>query len=181
MRIELGDFAIRPWRAGDEDALVRHANNRKIWINLRDRFPHPYTAQDAARWIQVSTAQPTVTNWAIEVAGEPVGGIGLRLQEDVDRVSAELGYWLGEPFWNRGIMSRAIPAMTAHGFATLSLTRIYALPFLSNEASQRVLEKAGYRREAVLRRSAIKNGEVLDQALYAITDLDFAAGGRLVR
>jgi ribosomal-protein-alanine N-acetyltransferase len=175
MRIELEGFAIRPWQAGDERALVRHANNRRVWINLRDRFPHPYTPDDAARWIQVATARSPATSWAIEVDGEPAGGISLKLQDDVDRVAAELGYWLGETFWNRGIMSRAVRAVTRHGFAEFGLTRIYALPFLPNEASQRVLEKAGYKREAVLRRSVIKNGEVLDQALYAFTDQDLAA------
>ena len=174
MRIEGDGFAIRPWRSGDEPSLVRHANNRRIWINLRDQFPHPYTASDASRWIQLASARSPVTSWAIEVSGEAVGGISLKLQEDVDRVSAELGYWLAEPFWNRGIMSRAVRAITEHGFAHFSLTRIFALPFLPNEASQRVLEKAGYTREAVLRRSVIKNGEVLDQALYAITDHDVA-------
>jgi len=176
MRIELEGFAIRPWRPGDEPSLVRYANNRDVWINLRDQFPHPYTAGDAARWIQIATARSPVTSWAIEVGGEPVGGISLKLQDDVDRVSAELGYWLGEQFWNRGIMSRAVRAVTRHGFAQFSLTRIYALPFVPNEASQRVLEKAGYKKEAVLRRSVIKDGEVLDQALYAITDRDVAAG-----
>src|SRR5690606_1724188 len=145
-----------------------------IWLNLRDRFPHPYTAADAEWWIGHASNRHPPTSHAIEVDGEAAGDVSLTLHEDVERVSAEIGYWLGESFWNRGIMSAAVRAITRYGFSEFSLTRIYALPYASNVASHKVLERSGYTREAVLRRSAIKEGIVLDQVLYAITDLDIS-------
>lgn len=155
---------------------MRHANDREIWLNLRDRFPHPYTAADAAAWVRIAAVEVPQTSFAIEVDGEAAGGISLMPHEDVERVSAEIGYWLGRAYWGRGIMSVAVGAATGYAFSTFGLTRVYALPFLRNTASARVLEKAGYTREGVLRRSAIKDGVVLDQALYAITDLDLVSG-----
>jgi RimJ/RimL family protein N-acetyltransferase len=118
------------------------------------------------------TAHPP-TGLAIAVGEEAVGSIGVMLHPDVERVSAELGYWLAEPFWGRGITTAAVRAMTAYALATFPLTRIYAVPFASNLASGRVLEKAGYRLEARMRRSAIKDGRVVDQLLYAVTDEDW--------
>ena len=172
--IECGLCRLRPWRAGDESTLVLHANNREVWLNLRDRFPHPYTPADARAWIQAATSRDPPTDFAIEVSGEAVGGVGVKLHEDVDRVSAELGYWLGRTFWGRGIMPVAVRAATEYAFSSFGLTRVYALPYARNPASIRVLDKAGYVREALLRRSAIKDGVVLDQVLLAITDQDLA-------
>jgi [ribosomal protein S5]-alanine N-acetyltransferase len=163
---------VRSWRATDVERLPVHANNRNLWLNLRDRFPHPYTSDDAVRWIEhVLQIQPE-TNFAIDVGGEAVGGIGVVLHEDVERCSAEIGYWLGERYWGHGIASAAVGAFTAYAFDAFRLTRIYALPFAHNRASARVLEKAGYRCEGTLRRSAIKDGVVLDQLMYAMTDVD---------
>jgi RimJ/RimL family protein N-acetyltransferase len=177
MQIDLKTCKLRPWRAGDEASLVLHANNRDIWLNLRDRFPHPYTSADAEAWIRFASSKEPTTNFAIDVDGDAVGGVGLLLHDDVERVAAEIGYWLGESFWNRGIMSAVVAAVTQYGFDRFSLTRIYALPNARNTASQRVLEKAGYAREGVLRRSAIKDGTILDQVLFAITDEDFNRRG----
>ena len=158
---------VRSWRAGDLGTLVANANNRNIWINLRDRFPHPYTARDGREFLQHAREQLPETAFAIVVNGEAAGGIGFQLQGDVERVSAEIGYWLGEPFWGRGIATEALVALTRHAMAMHGLTRVYALPFAWNTASCRVLEKAGYRLEARLRRSAIKDGRVTDQLQYA--------------
>lgn len=174
MRYELQNCLLRPWRVGDEASLVVHANNRDVWLNLRDQFPHPYTREDAEAWVKFASNQTQPTSLAIEVDSEAVGGVGLKLHDDVERVSAEIGYWLGQRFWNRGIMSAAVRAVTEYGFEHFSLTRVYALPFVTNVASHRVLEKAGYVREGLLRRSAIKDGVVLDQVLFAITDRDLA-------
>jgi ribosomal-protein-alanine N-acetyltransferase len=101
------------------------------------------------------------------VNGEAVGGIGFQLQGDVERVSAEIGYWLGEPFWRRGIATEALVALTKYALVTHGLTRVYAVPFASNTASCRVLEKAGYVLEGKLRRSAVKDGNITDQLQYA--------------
>jgi RimJ/RimL family protein N-acetyltransferase len=158
---------IRDWTAGDLDALVRHANNRNIWIHLRDRFPHPYLESHGRQFLEHMAQLPSRTIWAIEVDGEAAGGIGLEPLTDVERISAEIGYWLGEAHWGRGITTDALRAVTAHAFATMDLMRIFALPFADNPGSIRVLEKAGYVREGHLRRSAIKDGIVRDQLLFA--------------
>lgn len=172
VRIDLHRCVLRPWRTGDEPSLVAHANSRDVWLNLRDTFPHPYTRADAEAWVELASNQAQPTDLAIEVDSEAAGGVGLTLHDDVERVSAEIGYWLGQRFWNRGIATAAVRAVTEYGFEQFSLTRIYALPYAANVASHRVLEKAGYVREGLLRRSAIKDGIVLDQVLFAITDRD---------
>lgn len=158
---------VRSWERGDVESLALHANNRNIWINLRDRFPHPYTKSDARSFIREARAQRPEMAFAIAVDGAAVGGIGFVVNSDVERVSAEIGYWLSEQFWGRGIMTEALGAVTKHAAATHGLTRLYALPFASNTASCRVLEKAGYVREGTLRRSAIKDGRIIDQLQYA--------------
>ena len=167
MELPLSRCVVRSWRISDADALVVHADNERIWINLRDRFPHPYTRRAAREFLRAVREQAPETFFAIEVGGEAAGGIGYVLQSDVDRVSAEIGYWLGEPFWGRGIVTEALVAITSYAFAHHELTRLFAVPFASNAASCRVLEKAGYRLEGRLRRSAIKNGQIIDQFQYA--------------
>ena len=172
MQIDGGVCVVRSWRPDDEEALVRHANNRNVWKDLRDRFPHPYTREDARSWIGYATRVRPETDFAIDVGGEAVGNIGLGLQRgDIERCAAEVGYWIGEAYWGRGVATAALRALTAYAFETFGLTRLYAVPFASNVASLRVLEKAGYRREGVLRRSAIKDGVVKDQVMYAKTDV----------
>ncbi len=167
MQLTLASCVVRSWKVADAEPLAHHANNYKIWLNLRDAFPHPYTLQHAREFIKsVRNRAPEMT-FAIAVNDEVVGSVGFVLRHDVERVSAEIGYWLAEPFWGRGIATEALIAVTDYALATHALTRIYALPFASNAASCRVLEKAGYALEARLRRSAIKNGVVTDQFQYA--------------
>jgi RimJ/RimL family protein N-acetyltransferase len=163
----LNTCIVRPWRSTDLESLVRYANNRNVWINLRDRFPHPYTHRDGHVFLRQALNQSPDTAFAIAVGGEAVGGIGYQPQTDVERVSAEIGYWLGEPFWGRGIATEALVAVTRQAIEAHGLTRLFAVPFAWNAASCRVLEKAGYVLEARLRRSAIKDGHVTDQLQYA--------------
>jgi RimJ/RimL family protein N-acetyltransferase len=159
---------VRRWRASDADALVRHANNANIAKHLRDRFPHPYTADDARTFLLYVTKHDTeATNLAIEVEGQAAGAIGLSTGSDVERYSAEIGYWLGEAYWGRGVVSEALALVTERAFERLDLLRLFALPFADNAASVRVLEKAGYVREGILRSSAVKYGQPRDQFLYA--------------
>ena len=167
MHVSLTTCSVRSWRAADADSLVTYANNRKIWLNLRDRFPHPYTKRDALEFLRSVRAQQPNTVFAIVVDDEAVGSIGFFPQADIGRVSAEIGYWLAEPFWGRGITTDALVAVTKHAIEQHQLTRIFAMPFASNRASCRVLEKAGYVLEARLRRSAIKDGAIVDQFQYA--------------
>jgi len=167
MQLRLKTCDVRSWQLGDLDSLVVHANNRNVWINLRDRFPYPYTAKDGRRFIRGARNMDPETFFAIAVSGEAVGGIGFVLQSDVERTSAEIGYWLGESLWGRGIMSEALAATTTYAIERHGLTRIFAVPFANNVSSCRVLEKAGYVLEGRLRRSAIKAGTILDQLQYA--------------
>ena len=168
MHLPCGPCALRSWRGDDLDALLRHADNPRVAAQLRDRFPHPYTRADGEAWLALATTMRPETNFAIEADGQFVGGIGLVLGHDVERVSAEVGYWLGEGVWGRGIASAAVRAVSEHAFAAYGLTRLFAVPYARNAASARVLEKAGYVLEGRLRRSAIKDGVVLDQLLYAL-------------
>jgi ribosomal-protein-alanine N-acetyltransferase len=171
MELDFGHFRLRPWQPGDEESLACHANNPKIWRNVRDRFPHPYTRADAEAWIAIASTDTPLTNFAIAVDGAAVGGIGVMLQEDVSRKSAEIGYWLGEAYWGRGIVTAAVRAMTDYAFATFDLCRLYANVFEWNPASMRVLEKAGYEFEGRRRKSAIKEGQIIDEMIYAIIRL----------
>jgi len=167
MNLKLARCEVRSWTMSDVEPLARHANNRKIWLNLRDAFPHPYTRQDAREYIRDVRDRVPETSFAIAVNGEAIGSIGFVLHRDVERVSAEIGYWLAEPFWGKGIATEALTAVTNHALATHGLTRIFAVPFAWNTASCRVLEKAGYVLEARLRCSAIKDGQLTDQFQYA--------------
>jgi RimJ/RimL family protein N-acetyltransferase len=167
MKIDFGNCKLRSWHLEDVGSLVKHANNRKIWVNLRDQFPHPYTQTDGQNWIQTALTVRPETSFAIDVGGMAVGSIGFRLQTDVERFSAEVGYWLGEEFWGRGIGTAALKAATQYAVGAYRLNRIFALPFEGNIASMHVLEKARYRRECQLRKSVYKNGQFMDQLLYA--------------
>jgi RimJ/RimL family protein N-acetyltransferase len=167
MRLELSRCTIRPWSDGDAESLHRHANNRRVSMHLRDRFPYPYELHHAKSFIAWIGQQPDATVWAIEVNGEAAGGIGIELHQDVERVSAEVGYWLGEAIWGRGIATEALVAITGVAFQRFDLTRIYAVPFADHAASVRVLEKAGYVLEGRMRQSAIKDGKIRDQLMYA--------------
>ena len=179
MRIECGPCALRPWQPGDASALVRHANDRRVWEGLRDRFPHPYTRTDAEGWIAFAGKQQPLLNLAIVVDDEPVGGIGIDPQDDVHRHTAELGYWLGAAVWGRGLATAAVRGMTSHVFGTLEVRRLYATPFSSNAGSARVLEKLGYRHEGRLRAHVLKDGRILDLDVYGVLREEWAgrAGG----
>ena len=165
--LNLRSCSIRLWSEEDADALQRYANNRKIWLNLRDIIPHPYSLQDAQAFLGFAT-QANSTDFAIANETEAIGCIGLRLGNDVHRKTAELGYWLGEPFWGRGIMTEAVTAFTRFAFRAFHLQRIFAEPFEGNTPSVRVLEKAGFVCEGRLRANVFKDGKVVNSLLYAL-------------
>ena len=167
MRRVLEHCELRPFTAADAPSFARYANDLTVWRNLRDVFPHPYTLEHAVAFLEHVATRPPGCHMAIVIGGEAVGSIGLKLGTDVERVSAELGYWLGAPFRGRGVMTEAIRAFTDDAFDRFELTRIFALPFAHNAASCRVLEKAGFTLEGVLRWSAIKEGQNIDQRQYA--------------
>jgi ribosomal-protein-alanine N-acetyltransferase len=177
MLITLSGFAVRDWQPDDAPSLARHANDRRIWLNMRDAFPHPYTVADAEAFVAfVADMQPR-SYFAIARGDQAIGGIGYTLRSDVERISAEIGYWLGTAFWGRGIMTAALRAVTAYTFREHpELRRLYAVPYAGSAASVRVLEKAGYRCEGRMRQSAIKDGRITDQLLYAIVRDEIETG-----
>lgn len=158
---------VREWRPGDVDSLVKHANNIKVWRNLHDAFPHPYTRADAVTWIKQTAKDHADTVFAIEVDGNAVGGIGLHPGHDVHHRTAAIGYWLGEEYWGRGIVTEALIAVTEYAFSKFDLARLEAFVFEWNPASARVLEKAGYILEAKLKKRVTKDGRTVDCFLYA--------------
>ena len=169
MELKLNTCIVRPFRRGDEESIARHANNYKVWRNLRDRLPHPYTLDNARDWVRLNCDEAVPTHFTIVVDGEAAGSIGLVFYDDIHRHTAEIGYWLGAEFWGRGIVTEAVRAFTDWAFANFDLRRIYAGVFARNAASARVLEKAGYEFEARLRMAVTKEGETMDELIYATT------------
>jgi len=170
MEIELSICALRPCRDGDQADIVRHANNPNVATHLRDVFPQPYTRNDADKWIAHVAKESPPLNLAITVENRLIGGIGLMPGTDIHRVSAEVGYWLGESHWGRGIATCALQGITQYAFATFSeLNRLFAYVDQDHAASIRVLEKAGFRCEGRLIGAAVKHGQIRNQILYAIT------------
>ncbi len=167
MILDLGCCRVRPLDPSDAGALARHANNRRIWRNVRDRFPHPYAEADAAAFITEARELDPPCVFAIEAGGEAAGAIGFERRCDIERLSAEVGFWLGESFWGHGIATAALRAVTAVAFEHHHLVRVDAAVLAWNAASMRVLEKAGYVKEGVCRSGAVKDGQVVDTVLYA--------------
>ena len=145
-----------------------YANNPKVANNLTDQFPHPYSKEAGTKFINYASQGEPKTIFAIEVNGLAAGGIGLHLQSDIMKLNAELGYWLAEDFWGKGIVTRAVIEIVTYGFNNLDITRLYARPFGSNIASQKVLEKAGFTLEARFEKTIIKNHQLHDELYYAI-------------
>ncbi|MFC0184604.1 Protein N-acetyltransferase, RimJ/RimL family [Pseudarcicella hirudinis] len=160
-------YFLRPFRNGDEESLRFNANNQNVSRNLKDTFPFPYTPEDAEWWVKNVNGLHGNLVFAIDINGEVAGGIGVILGNDVHRVSAEIGYWLGEKYWGHGIMSSALKEMTVHTFEKFQvINRIWAGVFGYNKASMRVLEKAGYTLEAIHKQSIIKNGRIEDEYIW---------------
>jgi RimJ/RimL family protein N-acetyltransferase len=168
LRIDIGEWHIRPYRDGDLPALVKYADNPNVVRNLRDRFPHPYTSEAGRAWISSAKAQDPVVSFAIASQDELIGGVGIEPQSDVYRRSGELGYWLAEPFWGRGIATAAAKAMVQYAFTRLDLVRVFAGVFATNPGSARVLEKAGFHFEGRSQRAVFKHGQLIDELRYAI-------------
>ena len=159
---------LRPFTLADVDSLVRYANNWNIARNLKDLFPHPYLEQDARNFIEMATRETPIHIFAIDLEGQAIGAIGIHPQSDIYRKNAELGYWLAEPYWGKGIMSSVIKEAVNFAFSTYDIDRVYAIPFGSNIASQKVLEKNEFRLEGRLEGVLFKNGHLEDELIYAV-------------
>jgi [ribosomal protein S5]-alanine N-acetyltransferase len=159
---------LRHFELADAQRIALLLNNKNVWDNLRDYIPYPYSENDAVEYINFCNSQKPPTYFAIEYNGECVGSIGLILQHDVYRKSAEIGYWIGEPYWGKGIVSKAVELVVAYGFNELDIVRIYTGIFEFNIASQKVLAKNGFLNEGVFRKSIYKNGKLCDEIRFAI-------------
>ncbi|MFA6403620.1 MAG: GNAT family N-acetyltransferase [Salinivirgaceae bacterium] len=159
---------IRTWQFGDESFLASQANNKMIWNYVLDIFPHPYTYDDACTWIEINRKKDKAENFALVYDGDPIGNIGIMPGADVHRKSVAMGYWLGQEYWGKGIATLAVQWMVAYTFNEFDFNRIWAAVFSNNPASMRVLQKAGFKQEAILEKSVIKNGEYLNEHIFAI-------------
>lgn len=162
------NFKLRPWTIDDLESLVLHANNVNIAKFMSDGFPHPYSIENGKAFIELATNGNAIHFLAIEIEGKAVGGIGIQLQTDIHKKNAEMGYWLAENYWGNGIISKAIKEMVDIAFSTHDINRIFARPFGTNFASQKVLQKAGFKLEAKFEKTLLKNGEFVDELVYAI-------------
>lgn len=161
---------IRKWKLSDAKELAAAVSNKKVQDNLRDGLPYPYTEQDGKDYISVmlSANENETFAFAITADDKVVGSIGVFRQENIHKQTAELGYYIAEEYWGRGIMTEAVKQICAYVFDRSDIIRIYAEPFAYNDASCRVLEKAGFQYEGTLRSNAVKNGRVVDMKMYAL-------------
>jgi [ribosomal protein S5]-alanine N-acetyltransferase len=167
VKLVLSRCTVRNWHTSDAESITRYANNRNVWINVRDAFPFPYKLKDAKDFLRAALSVNPNTSFAIERNGEAIGSIGVIRKTDVYSRSAEIGYWIGEPFWGRGIATEALCAMTYWAVREFNLIRVFAGVFAWNQASARVLEKAGYQLEGAQRSHVTKDGKITDELIYA--------------
>jgi [ribosomal protein S5]-alanine N-acetyltransferase len=158
---------LRPWVLADKEDLIHNANNRNVWRNLTDSFPHPYTEAHGDQWLSCNRNPGRDLHLAIEFAGSAVGGIGAIAGDGIACRTCQFGYWLGQGHWGKGIATAAASAFVQHIKDRTLFARLEAPVFQWNAASMRVLEKVGFLREGVLRKSVTKDGELIDSVMYA--------------
>ncbi|MEP7041742.1 MAG: GNAT family protein [Dokdonella sp.] len=164
--LDCGVALLRPWHPSDLDSLLANASDESVSKGLRDRFPYPYTGADGRAWL-ARAVDESDRAWAIEIGGAAVGGVSLHPGSDVHRHSAELGYWLGQRYWGRGIMTTILAAFSDRAMSAFNLHRLFATVYANNPASMRVLEKIGFEREGVQKSAVVKRGDLLDLHVYA--------------
>ncbi len=167
MKIDCGEFFLRPLEIEDAGDLAKNANNRNVWINLRDVFPHPYSKNDAMNFIEFVQAADTMLVLGIMYKNECIGVIGAHFQPDVYQHSVELGFWIGETYWGKGIMTKACREYLKYLFEKKDINRIYSSVFEWNKSSMRVLEKCGFKKEGILRKAVLKDGNFIDEHRYS--------------
>ncbi len=170
VRLETERVVLRSWRMADAESLVRHADNRSVSMHLRDRFPYPYTLENAREFLSSQLAVPgpplNLAIESVEHGEEAIGSVGLMPMADIHRFTCEVGYWIGEPFWGRGLAAEALVRFTEYTFERFTFERLEAQVSAANRSSCRVLEKAGYEHEATLRRNIFKAGQFYDSFVY---------------
>ncbi len=165
--IAAGPVTLRRWRKSDRDDLVAHADNRAVWRNMTHLFPHPYTTSDATSWIERCIDQDPPQDLVVAVDDRLVGVCGMGREEGVNRYTSEVGYWLGERHWGRGIMTAAFRAFVGYVWDTFDVQRLQATVFAWNPASARVLEKSGFTLEGVHRQAICKDDEFVDLLMFS--------------
>lgn len=167
--LRIMNIKIRKWELSDAKDLSAALSNKRIQDNLRDGLPYPYTEQDGKEFISAMLAadENDTFAFAITVSGKVIGSIGAFRQGNIHRKTAELGYYIAEEYWSKGIMTEAVKQLCDYVFSHTDIIRIYAEPFAYNIGSCRVLEKAGFQYEGTLRSSAVKNGNVQDMKMYS--------------
>lgn len=160
------DVGIRPWEPEDASTLAAICNNKKIWLNVRDGFPHPYTIANSVEWIAFSVTQKPIQNMAIVYKGQVAGSIGVVSKDDVYRKSIEIGYFLGEAFWGKGIATAAVGLLLDYIKTHFDVIRVYAEVFSHNAPSMKVLEKNGFHLEGIRKKAVIKNNIILDDYVW---------------
>ena len=164
----MNNVLLRRLRRADIPELAKLANNRNVWDNVRDYFPHPYSEKDAEFFISSKVSEDPQVTFAIEFEGSFAGVVGLEPQQDVYAHTCEIGYWIGEAYWGKGIATEAVKQATIYAFESLGLHKVYAGVFEFNKGSMRVLQKAGYFQEAILKSSVQKNNKIVDEVRYCI-------------
>jgi len=159
-------IVLRPWQKEDAGQLASLANNYNIWLNVRDRFPHPYTIRDALDWFAYNREFTPARTLAIMYNGSIAGSVGVLVKEDVYRKSIEVGYFIGEQYWGRGIATRAMALLLDYIRSNFSVVRVYAKVFEHNAASMKVLEKNGFHLESVRYKSVFKNNVLLNDQVW---------------
>lgn len=164
------DISIREWKIEDAEQLKNAINNEKILDNLRDGIPYPYTLENAKEFITQTLNAPVNSqySWAILVDNNVIGSVGVFRKDNIHCYTAEIGYYIAEEYWGKGIMTQVIKEVCKYIFENTDIIRIFAEPFSYNVASCKVLEKAGFELEGILRNNAIKNNKVLDMKMYSI-------------
>ncbi len=162
----MSDVILRPWKREDAQPLAAIANNRNVWLNVRDTFPHPYTVMDAMQWIHQHAIEKPVQHFCIVYEGKVAGSIGVVLKDDVYRKTIEVGYFIGEPFWNKGIATKAVGLMVEYIRNQFDVVRIFAEVFERNKASMKVLRKNGFYLEGIRKKAVIKDNLIMDDYVW---------------
>jgi len=173
MKLQFDNYSIRNFSLKDVNPLVKYADNYEVSRFLRDAFPHPYTQEDAVRWINFVTHDSFNLAFAIADEKELIGGIGAIPNQDVHRFTSEIGYWLAEPFWNKGIITKAVKTFCGYLFTNYDFNHLTASIYEGNDASMKVVQKVGFVLEGVLRKNVFKENRFLDQYIYGLLKEDF--------
>ena len=173
MNLQFENYIIRNFIDDDVDSLYKYANNINVSQYLRESFPYPYSKQNALEWIYFIKQDSDKLALAIADEHELIGGIGAIPNNDVHRFTAEIGFWLGEPFWNKGIMTKAIRVFCNYLFDAYNYNKLSANVFEGNEASKKVLQNTGFILEGILIKNIFKKNKFMDQYIYGLLKEEF--------